>query len=126
MSENIKNSFLKESIKGSLFATLFSVLFVLLFAVIMRIFGVGANSVEMVNLVIKILSVFFAVFIVAKNGGKILWKGIFVATGFLVLSNLLFLLLGGQIVLNDIAKDLFVCIIVGIVASIMAANRKKI
>ena len=126
MAENIKNSFLKESVKGGLLATLFSVLFVLLFAVIMRIFGIDSNLVEIVNIVIKILSVLFAIFIVVKNGEKILYKGFFIAICFLIASNLLFLLLGGQIILSDIAKDMLICVIVAIVASIMVANRKKI
>ena len=125
MAENIKYSFLKESVKGGLLATLFSVLFVLLFTVIMRIFGIDSNLAEIVNIVIKILSVLFAIFIVVKNGEKILYKGIFIAICFLIASNLLFLLLGGQLVFGDIAKDLAICIITAFMACIMALNRKK-
>ena len=126
MAENIKNSFLKESVKGGLLATLFSVLFVLLFAVIMRIFGIDSNLVEIVNIVIKILSVLFAIFIVVKNGEKILYKGIFIAICFLIASNLLSVVFGGQLMLGNVLKDIAICSFASFIACIIAVGRKKL
>ena len=126
MLKNINiTDFWKKIIKGCLFAAILSVFFVLIFALIMRIFSLNSNIVPAVNVIIKILSVFIAILIVSGDGGKVFLKGILIAIGFIVLSNLLFLLLGGQLVFNGIIKDIIICVIVAFVASIVSVYRKK-
>ena len=126
MSQNIKsNSFLRDFLKGSILATLFSIFFVLLFALLMRVFSLDSSLVSTANIIIKIASVFVAVLLTPKGSGKFFWKAILIAVGFVLLSNLLFLLLGGQLVFGDVAKDLAICIITAFMACIMALNRKK-
>ncbi|MBQ9715538.1 MAG: TIGR04086 family membrane protein [Clostridia bacterium] len=127
MSESIKTkSFVGETTKGSVVATFLSVLFVLAFALVMRIFGIGATMIPAINLVIKILSVFIAVFVAIKTPQSGFLKGALIAVGFVLLSDLLFLLLGGQSVFADVFKDLAICVIAGVIAGIIAVNRKKL
>lgn len=127
MSESIKSkSFVVETAKGSVMATFLSVLFVLAFALAMRIFGVGTTMIPTINMIIKILSVLIAVFIAIKTPQAGFLKGALIAVGFVFLSDLLFLLLGGQSAFADVLKDLAICVIAGIIAGIIAVNRKKV
>ncbi len=126
MLKNINiTGFWRKIIRGCLFATLLSVFFVLAFALIMRIFSLNSDIVPAINLIIKILSVFIAVLIASGDGGKVFLKGILIAIGFILLSNVLFLLLGGQLVLGNVIKDIIICVIVAFIASIVSVYRKK-
>ena len=126
MSKNINiTEFWIKTIKGCLFATILSVFFVLVFALIMRIFSLNSDMVPAINLIIKILSVFIAVLIASGDGGKVFLKGILIAIGFILFSNLLFLLLGGQLVFGNVVKDTIICVIVAFIASIVSVYRKK-
>lgn len=126
MSAEIKNrSALHEILKGSLVATLLSVLFVLLFALIARLAGIAVETVPAVNTAIKIISVFLAVMLSVKTpvGGYL--KGLGIGLSFAVLSNIIFGLLGGSFSFAGLITDVAIACAVGLVAGIIAVNRKK-
>ncbi len=125
MSEKIKNNVIKEIFKGSVGAIVFSVLFVLIFALLARIFSFSADIVPAINTIIKILSVFFAVVFFSKIREKGFAKGVLIAVCFLMLSNLIFVFLGGQIEFKSLFFNLFVCSLAGIIGGVVAVNRKK-
>lgn len=126
MSAEIKNtSCLKEVAKGSLTAALLSVLFVMIFALVARIFTLSTDIVSPVNLVIKALSVFIAVLVAVKSDSKGFLKGMLIAFGFVAVSSLIFWLLGGQFEFKNLLTDLAVAVVTGIIAGIIAVNRKK-
>ncbi len=125
MSEKIKNNVIKEILRGSISATVLSVLFVLIFALLARFFSFSADLVPTINTIIKILSVFFAVALFTKLKEKGFAKGVLIAVGFLILSNLIFVFLGGQIEFKRLFFDLFICSLAGIIGGVIAVNRKK-
>ena len=126
MSAEIKNrSALHEILKGSLVATLLSVLFVLLFALIARLAGIAVETVPAVNTAIKIISVFLAVMLSVKTPVGCYLKGLGIGLGFAVLSNIIFGLLGGSFSFAGLITDVAIACAVGLVAGIIAVNRKK-
>jgi len=125
MPENIlKNNYLKEIFKGSMFAFILSIFFVLIFALIARLFSFNADVIPTINIVIKVTSVFCSVTFFAKINERGLIKGAGVAIGFLFVSYLFFVLLGGKTA-NSLLFDLILCIIAGVVGGIISVNRKK-
>jgi len=126
MPENIlKNNYLKEIFKGSMFAFILSIFFVLIFALIARLFSFNADVIPTINIVIKVTSVFCSVTFFAKINERGLIKGAGVAIGFLFVSYLFFVLLGGKTWANSLLFDLILCIIAGVVGGIISVNRKK-
>ena len=121
----LKNNFFKEILIGSVFALILSVFFVLIFALIAKIFSFNANVIPTINMFIKVASVFCAVAFFAKINEKGFVKGIGIAIGFLVLSNFVFLFLGGKTEFDRLFFDLISCIVAGVVGGIIAVNRKK-
>ena len=126
MSENInKKGVFLESVKGGMLATIISLLLVLVFTLLMRVFSIDSSFVSVANVAIKVLSVFFAVVFGIKSNDKLFWKAVLVAICFVFISNLLFLLLGGQLIFVDVIKDLAICTIIAFIACLIALNRKK-
>lgn len=126
MPENtLKNNFFKEILRGSVFALILSVFFVLIFALMARIFSFNANIISTINMAIKVTSVFCAVAFFAKISEKGFIKGIGIAIGFLILSYIVFVFLGGKTGFDGLLHDLIFCIVAGIVGGVVAVNRKK-
>ena len=123
MSGNIKNNAIKEILRGSLCAVIFSILFVLIFALLARIFSFSTDIISTINTIIKILSVFFAVAFFSKIKEKGLIKGVLIAIGFLLFSNLVFVFLGGMVELHDLFFDFVLCLVAGVVGVIVAVNK---
>lgn len=123
MSVNIKNNAIKEILRGSISAVIFSVLFVLIFALLARIFSFSADFVSVINTIIKVLSVFFAVVFFSKIREKGFVKGVAIAFGFLFISNLIFMLLGGKTGLKDLFFDAILCLLSGVIGAIIAVNK---
>lgn len=126
MSVQIKNrDTFQEILKGSLIATLLSVLFVLIFALLARLFSLSSNVIPIINQVIKVVSVFLAVMLAVKTPSAGYLKGIGIGLGFVVLSSLIFCLLGGGFNIGGILIDIVIACVVGLIAGIIAVNRKK-
>ena len=126
MSAQIKNrSALQEILKGSLIATLLTILFVLVFALLARLFSLSSNVIPVVNQIIKVISVFIAVMLAVKTPSAGYLKGLAIGFGFVVLSTLIFCLLGGEFNFGGILIDLAISCVVGLIAGIIAVNRKK-
>ena len=126
MSAQIKDkSPLQEILKGSLIATLLSILFVLVFALVARLFSLSSNVIPIINLAIKVVSVFLAVMLAVKTPSAGYLKGMAIGFGFVVLSTLIFCLLGGEFNIGGVLVDLAIACVVGLIAGIIAVNRKK-
>ena len=127
MSKKVQtNSFKNEVLTGSIVAIVLSIFFVLVFALVMRLFFIDSSFVSVANLIIKISSVFCAVFVAIKSSGKVFLKSIFIAVGFVILSNLLSVVFGGQLMLGNVLKDVAICSFASFVACIIAVGRKKL
>jgi len=125
MSENIKINAVKEILKGSVCATILSFFFVLIFALLARFFSFSADFVPVANTIIKILSVFCAVVFFCEIREKGFLKGLLIAVAFLMISNLFFVVLGGNFEFKNLLFDICVCSFAGIVAGMIAVVRKK-
>ena len=126
MSAQIKNrGSLQEILKGSLIATLLSILFVLVFALLARLFSLSSNIIPIINQVIKVVSVFLAVMLAVKTPSAGYIKGMAIGLGFVILSTLIFCLLGGEFNIGGILIDLAIACVVGLISGIIAVNRKN-
>lgn len=123
MSVNIKNNAIKEILRGSISAVIFSVLFVLIFALLARIFSFSADFVPVVNTIIKVLSVFFAVVFFSKIREKGFIKGVGIAIGFLLFSNLIYIFFGGVVVPKNLFFDVILCSASGFIGAIIAVSK---
>lgn len=123
MSVNIKNNAIKEILRGSISAVIFSVLFVLIFALLARIFALSIDIISTINTVIKIFSVFFGVAFFSKIKEKGFIKGVGIAIGFLLFSNLIFIFFGGVVVPKNLFFDVILCSASGFIGAIIAVSK---
>ncbi|MCL2234740.1 MAG: TIGR04086 family membrane protein [Firmicutes bacterium] len=118
-----------EIIKAVIVAVIFSLVAILLMALFIRIFNIGEGAINIINQVIKGISILFACLIclrIPKNG----WvKGLIVGLLYIILAFVLFSILDngnfnfGLNILNDIAIGGVSGMISGILA--VAIRRKK-
>lgn len=112
-------------IKGTLFAVLFVLAGVLIFAVVIKIFDLSSSVIKPVNQVIKVVSVFCgALFCIRGKAG--LLKGLIIGVCSVILTYLLFALMGGEKLFGiGFLLDLVFGAVAGIISGIISVNLKK-
>lgn len=95
-----KNSILKV-ISGAIVSVCVTLILILVFALLIRFMGIKDNWIFPVNQAIKIISLFFGVFVVLKgNKEKGLVKGIILGFAYYILSFITFSILQGSFAIN--------------------------
>ena len=112
-------------IKGVATSVIVTLVGVLIFAGVVKLTFLGQSIIKTVNQFIKILSIFFGCFfcVSGKNG---LIKGAIIGVLSMVITYLLFALIGGEISFGKpFFLDLVFGLIVGGISGIIAVNVKK-
>lgn len=112
-------------VKGTLFAVLFVLAGVLLFAVAIKIFDLSSSVIKPVNQVIKALSVFSGA-ILCVRGKTGLIKGLVIGVSSVVITYLLFALMGGEKLFGaGFFLDLVFGAVAGLISGVISVNVKK-
>ncbi|MDY6367134.1 MAG: TIGR04086 family membrane protein [Clostridia bacterium] len=124
MSSN-NESILSNSLKGTLLAVLFALSGVLVFAVVLKIFSLSPSVVKPVNQVIKVLSVFGGVMLCVRGKTGFL-KGFLIGVCSIILTYLLFALMGGEKLFSvGFLLDIVFGAVAGVISGIVSVNLKK-
>lgn len=95
-----KNSILKV-ISGAIVSVCVTLILILVFALLIRFMGIKDNWIFPVNQVIKIISLFFGVFVALKGSKeKGLVKGLILGFAYYILSFITFSILQGSFAIN--------------------------
>ena len=120
-----KRDFL-EMFLGILFSVIISLLAVIVFAIIVKYVNLSTKAVEIVNIFLKIFSIFFGTLIAIKSGKKGLFKGCVIGLFFSLASYLIFSLINGSFVLNPLtAFDILACLAAGLLSGVFTVNVRK-
>lgn len=115
-----------EIFKGVLFAVIISLLTVMLFAVIVKFANLSAKAVRIVNIFLKIISIFFGTLLAIKSGRQGLFKGSVIGLFFVLISYLIFSLINGSFAINPLtAFDIIFCLIAGLLSGIFTVNVRR-
>lgn len=115
-----------EMFKGILFAILISLLTVIIFAVVVKFANLSAKAVQIVNIFLKIISIFFGTLLAIKSGKQGLFKGCIIGLFFVLISYLIFSLINGSFAVNPLtAFDVIFCLIAGLLSGIFTVNVRK-
>lgn len=122
-----KSNFLISVLKGVLIALSISLISICIFAFILRVVDISDNMIKPINMVIKILSIFFGcVFGLKKDKEMGLIKGLVIGGTYSLLSYIVFSLLAGNFVFSmTILNDVLFGAIIGAICGIIAVNFKK-
>lgn len=124
----IKNSNLWSIFRGSFIAVSISLMLILLFALLIKFLNINENLIMPINQIIKIVSIFFGVFLTFnffnKNKGFI--KGFLIGIIYTILAYLIFSILAGKFsfTLTSLTDMLFGGIIGGL-SGIIVVNLKN-
>ena len=114
-------------LKASLLGVVTSILLVLLFAFILKFVNINSNIITIVDQIIKIISIFVAIFALFKAGGnKLLLRGMVVGAVYSVLSFIVFSMLKGGVNFTvGLFTDILFSALVGGVSAILLNIIKK-
>lgn len=109
-------------VKGTIYALCIVMVSILLFAFVVKWMALGENVINIVNQIIKIVSIFFGVWVCLKKSyDKYLYKGMIVGALFAVLSFLLFSVLNGSFAFDlTFLWDVVFATIIGAISAIIA------
>lgn len=109
-------------VKGTIYALCIVMVAILLFAFVVKWMALGENAINIVNQIIKIVSIFFGVWVCLKKSyDKYLYKGMIVGALFAVLSFLLFSVLNGSFAFDlTFLWDVVFATIIGAISAIIA------
>ena len=109
-------------VKGTIYALCIVMVAILLFAFVVKWMALGENAINIVNQIIKIVSIFFGVWVCLKKSyDKYLYKGMIVGAMFAVLSFLLFSVLNGSFAFDlTFLWDVVFATIIGAISAIIA------
>ncbi len=120
-----KRDFL-EMFLGVLFSVIISLLAVIIFAVIVKYANLSTKVVGIVNIFLKIFSIFFGSLIALKSGRKGLFKGCIIGLFFSLVSYLIFSLINGSFAINPLtAFDILSCLVAGLLSGVFAVNVRR-
>ena len=121
-----KNLDLFNLIKAIIISIIIALILIIIGAFIIKIFNIGDDYVSIINYIIKVVSVFFAV-LISLRGTTFGWfKGIIVGCAFAVLAYLIFSMLQAKFSLGiSVLSDLIVCGISGALSGIIASCLKN-
>ena len=112
-----------EIFKGVLFSVLISLLTVIIFAVVVKFANLSQKAVQIVNIILKIVSIFFGTLIAIKSGKQGLFKGSVIGLLFILISYLVFSLINGSFAVNPLtAFDIIFCLVAGLLSGIFTVN----
>ena len=120
-----KRDFL-EMFLGVLFSVIISLLAVIIFAIIVKYANLSTKAVQIVNIFLKIFSIFFGTLIALKSGQKGLFKGCIIGLFFSLVSYLIFSLINGSFAINPLtAFDILSCLVAGLLSGVFAVNVRR-
>ena len=112
-----------EIFKGVLFSVIISLLAVIIFAVIVKFANLSQKAVQIVNIFLKIISIFFGTLLAIKSGRQGLFKGSVIGLLFILISYLVFSLINGSFAVNPLtAFDIIFCLAAGLLSGIFTVN----
>lgn len=115
-----------EMFKGVLFSIIISLLTVVIFAVIVKFANLSQKAVQIVNIFLKIISIFFGTLLAIKSGKQGLFKGSIIGLFFVLISYLIFSLINGSFAVNPLtAFDVIFCLVAGLLSGIFTVNVRK-
>lgn len=122
-----KVSFFASVLKGALFALSFSLIAILIFAFLLRFIAIPDSAIKPVNQVIKILSVFFGVFMGLKKSKEMgLISGLVIGLLYTIIAFVAFSILDGGFSFSiSLINDLLFGSITGAICGIIAVNFRK-
>ena len=125
MSRTSGSGFISSTVKAILISVVFVLLGVLLFALTLKIFDFSSSVIKPVNQALKILSVFCGVMLCIR-GEKGLIKGAIVGLFSIIITYLLFALMGGEGLFGaGFIIDIVFGAVIGAISGIIAINVKK-
>ncbi|MDD3832140.1 MAG: TIGR04086 family membrane protein [Clostridia bacterium] len=125
MSQKVKSSNVySQVLRTGLTSLIVCTILVLMLALVVKIFGIPTSVLPVINQVIKVVSAILgSLFTVRGDRGLI--KGILGAVLFLILSTVLFTLLGGILVWGQVGIDALLEIVAGALSGLIASSRTR-
>ncbi|MDE6189539.1 MAG: TIGR04086 family membrane protein [Clostridia bacterium] len=115
-----------EIFKGVLFSVIISLLAVIIFAVVVKFANLSQKAVQIVNIFLRIISIFFGTLLAIKSGKQGLFKGSVIGLLFILISYLVFSLINGSFAVNPLtAFDIIFCLAAGLLSGIFTVNVRK-
>lgn len=115
-----------EIFKGVLFSVIISLIAVIIFAVIVKFANLSQKAVQIVNIFLKIVSIFFGTLLAIRSGRQGLFKGSVIGLFFILISYLIFSLINGSFAVNPLtAFDIIFCLVAGLLSGIFTVNVRK-
>ena len=122
--EKVKSFSFANIIKSALISVLISIGSILCFAIVLKFVDLNDSVIKIINQVIKIISIFFGVFVMLKsNKEKGLYKGLLLGLLYSVVALVVFSMLDNKLSfgLNNLLDILFSCIF-GSICGVFCAN----
>ena len=116
-----KGTAIFETVKALIIAVILSLVSVLLAALVIKLFNLGNGAIPIINQVIKGVSILLGCLIAIKSKHNSWLKGIVIGILYIALSFVIFSLLDGLGILNDVALGS----ITGMVSGILAGLKKQ-
>lgn len=116
-----KNTFL-QSLKAGILSFVISCIGVLVLALIAKFCNIGEAVLPIVNQVIKVIAVAVGTLVAVKDE-KFLIKALFGALIFGLLSMAMFLIMGGQFNIGQVALDFGIAIVVAAIIALIKSRR---
>ena len=116
----------KEGVTGGIAASLISAILVLIFAVICRLTAPSDLVMQLINQVIKGVSIFVGVYLMITTAQHGFLKGLVGGAVFFLVSLTVFLILGGEPSFGSILLDIAIALINGTLTGVLAVNKKRI
>lgn len=115
-----------EIFKGIIFSLIISILTVIVFAIIVKFANLSSKTVEIVNIALKIISIFLGTLLAIGSGRQGLFKGGIIGLIFVLMSYLVFSLINGSFTVNPLtAFDVIFCLVAGLLSGVFAVNARK-
>lgn len=115
-------------VKASLVGVVTSILLVLLFAFILKFVDLNSNVITTVDQIIKIISIFVAVFVLSKaSSDRLMLKGLIVGAVYSILAFIVFSILNGGVnfsvaIFTDVV---FSALVGGVIAILLNLAKRK-
>lgn len=117
---------LLEMFLGILFSVIISLLAVIVFAIVVKYANLSAKTVRIVNIFLKIFSIFLGALSAIKSGKKGMFKGCIIGLFFALASYLIFSLINGSFAINPLtAFDILSCLLAGLISGVFAVNVRR-
>ena len=122
-----KKVFWSQILKGILISVSISLVAILIFALIIKFVGITDNLIMPINQVIKVISIFFGVYLALKNCATYGWvKGMLIGLFYTMLAYILFSALSVSFSFNiSLLNDALFGALIGAICGVIAVNIRK-